>query len=116
MAELCNLEGLHEIYLTGSDFFSHSIFQLLEVRGDQISALALNDIDEMNLNAVILIGDRCPNLTKLALIKCHYQMELGDVRSVDRLVKERKIQDDASLKNYHHSGILNCNFQFDIHC
>jgi hypothetical protein len=68
--------------------------------------LALNDIDEMNLNAVILIGDRCPNLTKLELIKCHYQMEIGDVRSVDRLVKDRKNQDDASVKSYRNLGMI----------
>ena len=107
LAELCNLEGLNGLDLTGADFFSHSIFQLLEVRGDQISTLSLNDVDEMNLNAVILIGDRCPNLTKLELIKCHYQMEIGDARSVDRLVKERKNKNEASLKYYQNSGMHN---------
>ena len=89
--------------LTSADFFSHSVFQLLEVRGDQISSLVLADIDEMNLNAVILIGDRCPNLTKLKLIKCHYQMEIEDLHSVDRLVKERR-KNSRSLKGFKSSG------------
>ena len=104
MAELCTLETLNEVDLTGADFFSHSIFQLLDVRGDQISTLVLNDIDEMNLNAVILIGDRCPNLTRLALMKCHYQMEIGDVHAVDRIVKERCNPNKASPKFYRTSG------------
>ena len=104
LAELGTLETLNEVDLTGADFFSHSIFQLLDVRGDQISTLALNDIDEMNLNAVILIGDRCPNLTSLALMKCHYQMEIGDVQAVDRIFKERCNRKNVSPEFYRSSG------------
>ena len=83
------LENLTAIDITAADFFGHSIFQFLELRGDQLRVLVLNNVDEMNLNAVILIGDRCPNLDKLSLIKCHYQIELDDPQAVDRLVKER---------------------------
>ena len=67
----------------------------------------------MNLNAVILIGDRCPNLTKLELIKCHYQMEINDLRSVDTLVKDRKYEDDVSLRSYRKSG-RSTKYQFTI--
>ena len=89
LSELCVLENLTAIDITAADFFGHSIFQLLELRGDQLRVLVLNNADEMNLNAVILIGDRCPNLEKLSLIKCHYQIEVDDPQAVDRLVKER---------------------------
>ena len=100
LAELCTLEALNELELSGSDFFSHSIFQYLDVRGDQISSLVLHDIDEMNLNAVILIGDRCPNLRSLALIQCHYQIEIEDALSVERIVNERQRRSGDTLKSF----------------
>ena len=103
LAELCTLESLHGLDITGADFFAHSIFQLLEVRGDQITSLALNDIDEINLNAVILIGDRCSNLSRLSLIKCHYQMDVGDARSVDKVIRERAPH-PSSLQYYRTLG------------
>ena len=103
LAELCTLESLHGLDITGADFFAHSIFQLLEVRGDQITSLALNDIDEINLNAVILIGDRCSNLSRLSLIKCHYQMDVGDTRSVDKVIRERTAH-PSSLQYYRTLG------------
>ena len=103
LAELCTLESLHCLDITGADFFAHSIFQLLEVRGDQITSLALNDIDEINLNAVILIGDRCSNLSRLSLIKCHYQMDVGDTRSVDKVIRERTAH-PSSLQYYRTLG------------
>ena len=103
LAELCTLESLHSLDITGADFFAHSIFQLLEVRGDQITSLALNDIDEINLNAVILIGDRCSNLSRLSLIKCHYQMDVGDTRSVDKVIRERTAH-PSSLQYYRTLG------------
>ena len=103
LAELCTLESLHNLDITGADFFAHSIFQLLEVRGDQITSLALNDIDEINLNAVILIGDRCSNLSRLSLIKCHYQMDVGDTRSVDKVIRDRTAH-PSSLQYYRKLG------------
>ena len=90
MAELCVLENLSIISIALADFFGHLLFQLLEVRGDQFTSLSLNSIDEMNLNAVILIGDTCPNLTQLALMRCHFQMQINDPSTVDKLVKDRQ--------------------------
>ena len=104
LAELCVLDKLVKVDVTGADFFGHSLFQLLEVRGDQLSTLALNEVDEMNLNGVILIGDRCPNLTELTLIKCYYQMEIEDSQAVDRLIKERFQNNSASPKCHRSSG------------
>ena len=104
LAELCTLECLNEIEFSSSDFFSHSIFQYLDVRGDQISNLVLHDIDEMNLNAVILIGDRCPNLKSFALIQCHFQIEIEDSLAVERIVNERSKQNDDISNSFSNSG------------
>ena len=109
LAELCALECLNEIDLSGSDFFSHSIFQYLDVSGDQISNLVLHDIDEMNLNAVILIGDICPNLKSFALIQCHFQIEIEDSLAVERIVNERCKQNDDISKSFSNSSKKNSN-------
>ena len=110
LAELCALECLNEIDLSGSDFFSHSIFQYLDVRGDQISDLALHDIDEMNLNAVILIGDRCPSLKSFAILQCHFQIEIEDSAAVERIVNERSKQNNDISKSFSNSSKTNTNF------
>ena len=104
LAELCALEDLREINLSGSDFFSHSLFQFLDIRGDQITNLVLCDIDEMNLNAVILIGDRCPHLRILALVQCHFQMEIGDTLAVERIVDERYGKDETRYGSFPNKG------------
>ena len=104
LAELCTLEALHDINLSSSDFFSHSLFQYLEVRGDQITTLILRDIDEMNLNAVILIGDRCSNLKTFALIQCHFQMEIGDTLAVERIVSERSKKNENTIRPFQNQG------------
>ena len=104
------MESLNEIDFSGSEFFSHSIFQYLDVRGDQISNLVLHDIDEMNLNAVILIGDRCPNLKSFALIQCHFQIEIEDSLAVERIVNERCKHNDEISKSFSNSSKKNSNF------
>ena len=117
LAELCTLEALHDINLSSSDFFSHSLFQYLEVRGDQITTLILRDIDEMNLNAAILIGDRCSNLRVFELIQCHFQMEIGDALAVERIVNERFKKIESMIRPIQNQGkvlvdtALNIKFQ-----
>ena len=74
------------------------------MRGDQITTLTLRDIDEMNLNAVILIGDRCSNLRIFALIQCHFQMEIGDTLAVERIVSERFKKIENTIRPIQNQG------------
>ena len=79
------LDHLTQISISGANFYEHQIFNLLEVRGDQILNLELVEVDEVNLNAILLIGAHCINLKKLCLHGCHWQMQVEDARMVDKL-------------------------------
>ena len=63
----------------------------LIVRGDQIINLELVDVDEVNLNAVLLIGGQCLNLQKFCLHGCHFQMQPEDASAVDALCREKLV-------------------------
>ena len=60
-------------------------------RGDQIINLELVDIDEVNLNAILLIGEQCLNLQKLCLHGCHFQIQPEDVGTVDSLCRAKSV-------------------------
>ena len=60
-------------------------------RGDQIFNLELVDIDEVNLNAILLIGEQCLNLQKLCLHGCHFQIQPEDVGTVDSLCRAKSV-------------------------
>ena len=91
LAELSDLENLSDIRLTSADFYGHQLFRLLEVRGDQFCTIHLDSLDEVNLNAIILLGDQCPNLKDLHLIRCYFQMQSEDHVVVDRLIRDRRV-------------------------
>ena len=74
------------------------------MRGEQITNLVLRDIDEMNLNAVILIGDRCSNLRIFTLIQCHFQMEIGDTLAVERIISERLKKIENTIRPIQNQG------------
>ena len=88
------------------------------MRGEQITTLILRDIDEMNLNAAILIGDRCTNLRVFALIQCHFQMEIGDTLAVERIVNERFKKIENTTRPFQNQGtflvIYSWNIKFQV--
>ena len=71
---LAGLNSLGQISLIGCDFYGHHLFRLIEDRGNQITKLELTNVDEINLNALLLIGQECKNLKNLALVCCHFQV------------------------------------------
>ena len=73
------------------------VYRLLEVRGDQLTKICLECMDELNLNAVILIGDQCPDLKELSLVHCYFQMQPEDPLTVEKLIKDRKANASKSL-------------------
>ena len=48
-------------------------------------------MDEVNLNAVLLIGGQCLNLQKFCLHGCHFQMQPEDANAVDVLCREKLV-------------------------
>lgn len=71
---LGQLERLSELKLSSCDFFSDKVVRLLELRGATINQLHLEDVNEIDNNALIAIGRLCPNLSNLELNHC----ELGE--------------------------------------
>ena len=55
----------------------------------QIIHLELVEIDEVNLNAILMLGAHCINLKKLCLHGCHFQMQPEDAITVDSLCQSR---------------------------
>lgn len=69
LSALCNLK---EIKLLNCDFYSDNVKELLEVRGENLTYLHLEHVDEMDLNALIYISQLCPRLKKLTLYNCEF--------------------------------------------
>ena len=85
LSKLAVLDHLTQWSISSANFYEHQIFNLLEVRGDQLVHLELVEVDEVNLNAILLLGSHCINLQKLCLHGCHFQMQVEDARVVDEL-------------------------------
>ena len=101
LAKLCVLDHLTQLSISCANFFEHHLFQLLEVRGDQILHLELVDVDEINLNGILMLGANCTNLKKLCLHGCHFQMQPEDIGTVDALCQSKFSQDSGKFhRNY----------------
>ena len=85
LSKLAVLDHLTQWSISSANFYEHQIFNLLEVRGDQLVHLELVEVDEVNLNAILLLGSHCINLQKLCLYGCHFQMQVEDAGIVDEL-------------------------------
>ena len=85
LSKLAVLDHLTQLSIGCANFYEHKIFNLLEVRGDQIVNLEMVEVDEVNLNAILLLGSHCVNLHKLCLHGCHFTIEIEDARLVDEL-------------------------------
>ena len=109
LAKLCVLDHLTQLSISCANFFEHHLFQVLEVRGDQIVHLELVDVDEINLNGILMLGANCTNLKKLCLHGCHFQMQPEDVGTVDALCQSKIHESGKSniLKTYCKYGNVN---------
>ena len=86
LSGLSSLTKLKNLTVNSADFYSHSLFSAVRT-GRQLTTLGLSNIDEMNLNAVIMIGQGCPNLETISLSCCHYTVERGDTAKMAEIVK-----------------------------
>jgi hypothetical protein len=48
----------------------------------------LTNIDELNLNAIVMIGAGCPLLERLKISYCHYTVEANDRRRLEAAAAE----------------------------
>ncbi|KAJ8888715.1 hypothetical protein PR048_008207 [Dryococelus australis] len=69
---LASLKNLVELKLMACDFFMDRVNTLLEYKGHNITCLHLEHVEEIDTNALIYIGQYCPNVRKLVFINCEF--------------------------------------------
>jgi hypothetical protein len=62
--------------------------------------LEMVDIDQVNFNAILLLGAHCPNLKKLCLHGCHFQIQPEDSSTIDALCQQYKNNNNNLSGNY----------------
>ena len=98
LTSLSTLANLQRLGVTSADFYSHSLFCVLRM-GTKLTSLELANIDEMNLNAIMLIGANCPNLEQLSIFCCHYTVEEADTRKLAEACTIKELaKDNAPFK------------------
>ncbi|XP_049774982.1 uncharacterized protein LOC126162482 isoform X1 [Schistocerca cancellata] len=69
---LAALNDLRELKLMSCDFYTDHVKLLLEVKGQNLTWLHLEHVEEIDLNALIYISQFCPNLKKLVFYNCDF--------------------------------------------
>lgn len=69
---LIYLNNLSELKLLACDFYTDQVKQMLEVRGEKLTWLHLEHVEEIDLNALVYISQFCPHLKKLVLYNCDF--------------------------------------------
>ncbi|XP_054014083.1 uncharacterized protein LOC128895482 [Hylaeus anthracinus] len=69
---LATLDYLKELKLLSCDFYTHGIKTLLEIKGCAIISLHLEHVEEIDLNALILISQYCPDIRDLVFYNCEF--------------------------------------------
>jgi len=75
---LIRLTRLEKLGVISTDFYSHSLFSVIQTSGAHLTSLSLYNVDEMNLSSLLMIGSHCPNLLSLVLSCCHYTPDQSD--------------------------------------
>ena len=78
LAVLSKISNLDEIGIMSADFYSHSLFTVIETAGSRLTHLELTNVDELNLAGLMMIGDHCKLVTHLSICCCHYTPEQSD--------------------------------------
>lgn len=69
---LNDLKDLSELKLAGYSFSTDQIKEVLQIRGRNLVHLHLQKVDQIDINALMLVSQMCPNLQSLIIEKCNY--------------------------------------------
>uniref|UniRef100_A0A1B6L9K3 Uncharacterized protein n=1 Tax=Graphocephala atropunctata TaxID=36148 RepID=A0A1B6L9K3_9HEMI len=69
---LSALRNLKDLKIMNCDFFTDSVKEVLDKRGENLTSLHLEHVEEIDLNALIYISQYCPNLKKLSFYNCEF--------------------------------------------
>ena len=82
LAQVRLLASLERLRLVSADFYNHGVFTALQ---GGLTRLELEDCDEMNLNSLIMIGDKCPHLSSLHISRCHFNVDMEERNKINEL-------------------------------
>ncbi len=72
LSPLSKLQNLRELQLLACNFYSDQVNKLISDKGSQFQVLHLEHVDELDMAALKLIAQTCPNLEKLVFINCDF--------------------------------------------
>jgi ribonuclease P/MRP protein subunit RPP40 len=74
---LNSLKHLSEIKLLACNFYADKVDQLLQNKGQQLSLLHMEHIDELDMNALCCVAENCPGLKRLVFFSCDFVENFG---------------------------------------
>ena len=98
LALLSNLSHLEQLCITFADFYSHSLLTAVKTVGGRLTCLELNNVDELNLASLVVIGEYCQLVSQLVISNCHYTPELSDRAHLEQACTEKARSTAAEAK------------------
>ena len=104
---------LQKLTLTDCDFYGHLLFLYLNNSGRNLLHLGLIGVDQINVNALIAVGDNCPNIRSIALSGCHYQIPDEDENerrcseSAFKMLKKARFKFNSPLHHLVTTPVIN---------
>ena len=89
LALLSNHSHLDQLCITFADFYSHSLQTAVKTVGGRLTCLELNNVDELNLASLVVIGEYCQLVSQLVISNCHYTPELSDRAHLEQACTEK---------------------------
>jgi hypothetical protein len=76
--------------------FAEKKKKISSVLGSRLTSLELTNIDELNLNAIVMIGAGCHRLERLKISYCHYTVEANDRRRLEAAAEAARTETAAT--------------------
>ena len=96
LSPLSRLQNLHQLKLLACNFYTDRVDRLIADQGPGLTLLHLEHIDELDMAALTLIAQSCPNLVKLVFFSCDFVENFGSSLS-DQKFSEAPLQKLESL-------------------
>ena len=77
LSPLSRLHRLHQVKLLACNFYSDRVDRLIVEKGADLTLLHLEHIDQLDMAALRLIAQSCPNLEKLVFFSCDFVENFG---------------------------------------
>lgn len=77
LTPLARLQHLKELKLLACNFYSDRVDRLVRDQGHNLTLLHLEHVDELDMSALRLIAECCPNLQKLVFFSCDFVENFG---------------------------------------